>query len=617
MLNCISIKNHNFCNIFLPLYEGQDLITHARKLLYTLCRVITSIMTKHITAAACILLFTLCPLFAESTQHIIETYEFEIPGKTREQAVRREIVPPEGDPPFESRENLEDALESKARKLFNMRIFNEVEYSVEEISSDEHAVYYQANFYIDDAFTFLPIPYAKYDSNYGTRGGIKIYERNLFGSFADLYYVGHVSQVDTSWDSMTYFSLLRINDIPLGEATMRFFNEFEFTHTDREYIDDASFEISADITDIPIFNNTLSLKTTLGVEQHGRDEHDSPVWGDGSLDAALGIGRIIFSNQPFRYSHTLSLSQREDDWTYPDAESDLQLTWLDLSLFGHPYSIWFNSDMVFSTKERSMAKNEFSIGADTSFSLPFGIRYRTSAEFLFELEPVFPENYSLSTTHRFTGGSINWHNNFRKGIEASLQFEGDYSFGEDYREYPDFEDRTTYTIEGELTTFMLLWDRLNISSRLLGYYAYRPFEDYPSFLPSSRKDSTGELRGILLRNYSGRASRKYGLTHNLNLTVLAMNIDGFAEGFITPFFDFGLFHNEGNSSEETNLYRWNDTDVLATVGIEAHGFFDRFRSYPFRASIGFNAMDMHDHIRGDIPFSDVERELVLTMDLHF
>ena len=118
------------------------------------------------------------PNVDQYVKHAIDSYEFSITGNTKENLIRRKIVPVAGDPVFNSIEAMEAALNKKKETLFNLRVFTSVEYEYDLIKSENDTAYYKVRFLIDDAFTFLPIPYPKYDSNYGF-SGLKVYDKNL------------------------------------------------------------------------------------------------------------------------------------------------------------------------------------------------------------------------------------------------------------------------------------------------------------------------------------------------------------------------------------------------------------------------------------------------------
>jgi len=108
----------------------------------------------------------------------------EIDGSTKRSALLREIKLYQG-ARFESREILVDFLDSALQNLVNMRVFEEVSYTLEESGSDGDIVDYKVTLSIKDSITFYPIPYPKYNSNTGGRLGLHLYYYNMFGTLVD------------------------------------------------------------------------------------------------------------------------------------------------------------------------------------------------------------------------------------------------------------------------------------------------------------------------------------------------------------------------------------------------------------------------------------------------
>ncbi|WP_320127995.1 hypothetical protein [uncultured Sphaerochaeta sp.] len=152
----------------------------------------------------------------------ISSYHFSIKGKTKEFALRNAIIPDGPEPIFITLEDFKQALDAKKQILDNKRIFSSVSFSYELTSFSKGIAYYDVYFTIVDSFTLLPIPYAKYDNDaIGLRVGMKIYDKNLFGTFADLYIVGHISQGNgglDGWDNRQDYLEMSVDSLPLGSS---------------------------------------------------------------------------------------------------------------------------------------------------------------------------------------------------------------------------------------------------------------------------------------------------------------------------------------------------------------------------------------------------------------
>lgn len=202
--------------------------------------------------------------FAEETvaiatpKHIIADYVFKVDGKSKIFMLERFIVPPNGDPPFDSLEKMDGALKQKQTKLFNMRVFEKIDYSYEIIEATDTEIRYKVTFHVDDAFTFLPIPYPKYDSNFGFRIGLKMWDKNLFGLFGDFYGVIHATQIDSSWSDWKWYSEMELKNLTLGSSTINLDGTFKGEQHDGEFTPN-SYEMGIDWKNIKLVGSTLSL----------------------------------------------------------------------------------------------------------------------------------------------------------------------------------------------------------------------------------------------------------------------------------------------------------------------------------------------------------------------
>lgn len=157
----------------------------------------------------------------------------------------------------------------------------------------------------------------------------------------------------------------------------------------------------------------------------------------------------------------------------------------------------------------------------------------------------------------------------------------------------------------------------------MGFYSHIPSWDwfvdpddrhFPTFLPDDEESVSAQLRGILDDSFDDAVGaddyRKLGFVWNVDAMVMFIKFDGFASAF----FDMGMF----TSSENTdNDIIEADVTMLRTVGIEGYVIFDKYPSYPIRASFGANLDDLIAHADGTLGFNDIEYELALGMGLHY
>jgi len=141
--------------------------------------------------AAVLLFLNLLPLGAEVLSngegvYILSAMAYETDKYTREEALVRELNIPEGKR-FDSFAALDEYLADKAQDLVNLRVFEDVTYRLELLGDSEGEKRFKATIIVDGAWTLYPIPYPKYDSNTGFRGGLKVYYSNFFGTLTDFY----------------------------------------------------------------------------------------------------------------------------------------------------------------------------------------------------------------------------------------------------------------------------------------------------------------------------------------------------------------------------------------------------------------------------------------------
>ena len=145
---------------------------------------------KLLSGAFCLLLLLL-PLATESIAaegplHILREMVYSTDKYTQKSALIRELnIPPEKS--FPTREELDAYLAGKVQDLVNLRVFQEVEYRLELIESLDGAEIYRGTITVHGSWTLYPVPYPKYDSNSGFRGGLKIYYDNFLGTLTNFY----------------------------------------------------------------------------------------------------------------------------------------------------------------------------------------------------------------------------------------------------------------------------------------------------------------------------------------------------------------------------------------------------------------------------------------------
>ncbi len=587
--------------------------------------------------------------------HIIAYYSFEIKGKSSEKLIREMVVPTEGDVPFKSEAALVKALEEKRNKLNNLRVFEEVSYTYEAIHADNTAIRYRVKFFIDDAFTFLPIPYPKYDSNYGFRVGVKAYDKNLFGTFADLFFVVNATQIESSWTDWDWYSEMRITGIPAWNGDIDIYGEFEAVQSEGPVLKDVFYSGNIDWKGIPLAQTTLDFNVDLAEITSTSSKFDrtlttSATWANlpwfnsklrvkpsftfvqddiaapWNIDSASfysSVNPIRVNGEEYVFSNTMTLKFPHQ---YIRSNSSLRLS--NAKLFGLPLSFWMSADNRYHMDNQQFYNNTYTVGTSLGFSLPFKSEYKGSYEVSvrdgFDTTTTAIEHVPLlSTTQTLSFGRVNWEDNFRKGMKGSIRADADYALFD--RTWNN--DYLSYSVQGQFETYLKFGKRLGISARGMGFYSDVPSFDwysgqsFPEFLPDGEVSASEALRGILDKSYEKIVGeddyQKLGGVVNIDATLMFIKFKNFAEGFMSAFMDVGVFTTAVGESSGSNTVSSEDLIILKTVGIEGYGILDKFPSYPIRGSLGFNLDDVVSHFNGEIAFSDIEFELTVGMGLHY
>lgn len=587
--------------------------------------------------------------------HIIAYYSFDIKGSSREKIIREMIVPPQGDMPFSSEEELVRALEYKRNVLNNLRLFEEVSYTYEAVHADATAIRYRVKFFIDDAFTFFAIPYPKYDSNYGFRFGLKAYDKNLFGTFANLYFVMNSTQIDNSWEDYEWFSEIEIKNIIAGDSRITLDAEFEAiqegptlkdiiykanfdwntiplaqTSLDLHFDVDDNSETVSDVYDkvvnaslqwnnLPWFKSSLLVKPAFQFRQTGSK---SPFDID-NISFYSSVNPIRINGEAYVYSNTLKL-KFPHEYIY----SNTRLSLLGESIFGMPLSFWISADNYFHMDDQRFYNNTYAVGGSISKTLPFNIPYEGS--YSISIKDKFDPSVNaiehvplLSTTQHISFGGVNWEGNFRKGFKGAFWGKADYAlFSRDW----DIKN-LSFSVQTELEAYVKVGKRLGFSTQAMGFFSSVPSFDwyseqsFPTFLPTREISASGLLRGILDDRFveilGGDAYQKLGAVANFDATLMFVKFKNFAEGFMTGFMDIGIFTKTEPVGSGSNTVNSDDLIFLKTIGVEGYGIMDKFPSYPIRGSLGFNLDDVISHFNGELAFSDIEFELTIGMGLHY
>ncbi len=525
--------------------------------------------------------------------YVIQKYVFSVDGSTKDFALRSVVIPSGGDPIFLTEEAMVEALAAKKQLLVNKRIFTEVEFEYSLESYSKGTAYYIVTFYVEDASTFLTIPYPKFDNDtVGLRLGVKMYDKNLLGSFSDLYISGSVSQGNggrNGWENREDDLEVKVSSLPMGKT----FLDFSF---DYERIKGSSDAGTFDFA----FNwyNLVIKGSKLSIAPWGKF---TPASDFSSLNPQeYGVA---WSLGPFKQNEsTFSLYNQLKRHT--GLKNLYTLTYLDqhdLTFFSHPISfrITTESDAVLGSDVLSYMNVGVTLG--TGISLPFGLHWSTSVGSFLHYNPTdVPVPYSYLLSNSISKSNINWDGNFRKGVYFALDFITDLYPQDEY-----WVSRSTWYIANTLSWFPIATSWLNPSVQFKGFIA-----DEKKRAHFTNETIADSIRGYLtqtIEDLALGAAREYGAIINMNLTTKFIDF-GFAKSYASPFIDVGIFQDPTNPDKPI---------LISSAGLDGWAILNRFPSYPVRGSLGFNLESVRKAIDNEIGFTDIEWELYIGMGLFF
>jgi len=547
---------------------------------------------------------------AQAQQYMIAGYSFTITGKTSENALRSRLIP-NGDELFPSEEAMRDALDKKVQLLMNFRVFSKVEYELSYTNESRGIRFYQVRFVVVDASSILPFPYGKYDSNYGFRLGLKLYNRNVFGQLGNLYVAGNVSQRDNSFKQGLYYSEMSLSQVALGKQVkldLSFKFSYDVKHpADMEY-SYVTFKVNPQ--NMTIDHKALTLGTWFKIFPTGSTINSR--WDFYSIGNelnwgpfGLALGGFSFYNKSIAYypgssqNHLYSLSY---------------FRFHGLKISEHQIDSRVSVELDGSQGVLSYLNIGCTIG--TGFDLWGWMNWYNDASIYNKMYPESPLLYELyfqwNSTLKRSG--INWIGNFRKGMDFLIHGEGTWYPKRTFegRPYKDADDNS-FWLETMFSWFPILNSWFNPSLRITGVlssvnkYFLPDYEDerLPDYIRGIRDDNAYVLDASdKINNSWSRA-----MVLNCNLTTKFITFGNFAHTYANPFVDVALVNDTNNLDGGTA--KW-----LVGAGLEGIVILDRYPAYPIRASLGFNMEDVYKKIQGKLSGS-VEYELYVGLYFFF
>lgn len=535
------------------------------------------------------LLLPITSLRAEQTiQYTIEKIILEPSGLTNPIFLRRSLGLESRPYTFTDEAGMVEFANGIKQKLNNMRIFDEISYSLER---SEAVQSYTLRFDIEDSFTMLPLPYGKYDSNYGYKLGVKLFDYNLLGTLTELKLTSNVRQVGNTWEEKAFFTSLELDHIPFFGKTMDIDSELNIVNDEGAW-KYGSLTTSFSIPRIDLLGQNLSLSVSTDSNQIST----TTDWYH-SMDGTLSWKNIPYGkDRTFTFTSAIAIDQDSSDLSEYDSDLTLKTTFnnLDLEFTKFDMSIGMTLENLESS-EPWMIDTIFITTGD-SYTLPWNIRFAPSLELDFGLSD---EDIDATLRNTLSYNKINWKGNLRRGLSFSisntLSYDLDYLFDKP-------EVIPNYTIL-KTTAFIMPTSWMNLGFRANGIYAAG---NDISFMNDSSIIPAEYLRGILntsMNDYTGNLA----LTTNSHLMLKVIDIDGHVEMLGSAFFDFGIFQD----SDTLEL------DTYYAAGIEGICIFDDYRSYPFNVSVGANLKDVASWMQKEISFAEIEYEISMSLELFY
>jgi hypothetical protein len=519
--------------------------------------------------------------------------DMEVKGLTSAQRLLRQIGVTSEVYEFDSYDDLEKFIVSLQQKMTNKRIFDEISYElIPELSDDLSVKRYRVWFYVDDAFTTLVIPYAKYDSNYGAKAGVKLFDHNVLGTLSELALTSTIRQEDLSWDEPVYFTSLTWNRIPFFGTTLDTAAELNIRQTVDGFTD-GDLRTSFNFSDLSLLNHRFNISAQIHTFQL-----DQEYWGDSEIDISFSIHDIMITEtHNLALSTTVSIDQNDhwfDDFAYTlftgASVSGIDMLVTDITL---------NTGLNFAVDTYRISSELTSIyfGASDSYALPFGVSYATGIKYVIDL--ANSQQY-ITFDNSLSYGRIDWKHNYREGLSLSLSNSLTYRSHYLYEPPAVFPSYTAFHAKA----FAILFDSMNIGSRFTGFYSA---VDSVAFMNSTAEIPAQYMRGILDEDFPSYTGR-YGGILNLNVMGTLIDLDGIAELIVSPFLDVGIFEGEEPGAGLRTEY---------SGGIEFYGIFDSYQSYPFNASIGLDLSDVSAWFARTLGDGTIGYEIMMSLNLFY
>ncbi|NQT57484.1 MAG: hypothetical protein HQ557_00735 [Bacteroidetes bacterium] len=549
-------------------------------------------------------------LFANDLPFVIGSVDLFIEGKTNKQLLLNELTISPYSDTFASEEDLKSYIEKIKQLLFNKRIFESVTSTIEFIETTSNYNVYKIAFDIIDAGTFLLLPFGKYDSNYGGKLGVKLYDKNLFGLLSDFYFDTSIRQLNVvDFDQYQFVSTFQLTNMPLFKQRFDISMNLIIDKLS-DSLQNGIYRGSAQLYDIHLGDQSVDIFSSLSLTQISTT--DITTWGNPDLNIGLKWKNIPLFDEKLNIYFNTNLQKSGISWENPNLTFTTNLSSTTLSIFGRGITAYIEHIYSHNFESNEVISHEINSGISTSFSLPAKINYTISGNVKTNHTNNIFDSVYITTENSLNHGTINWNDNFREGNSTNFSISTSMPVNKGISEL--MNQFSTYTLL-QSTNFILLENFLNLSFRGVGFAATNTPRSFPV---SPVHVIPGEyMRGILninLPQQNGYA----GLVLNTNFTfkffdftihIFGKSPDG--EFLISPFFDFSIF--DSTPIADNSGPAW----IRYSGGLEIYVIFDSFRSYPICATFGVDLEDIISLTQREIGLSKVEFEIILALSMFY
>ena len=478
-----------------------------------------------------LLCFTLNFFVLFGQNYTIKNVEYNIDGRTRERNVRRNF-PIDYDKEFNSENELLQYLNKIKTDLNNSRIFENINIQYIFLQEEDNYIPVELTIDLKESFSFLAIPYFKYDSNSGSTFKIKAKDYNFLGSLNEM-------NLDLNYQI--------INNEETNEKGSKFSINFDYDHP---------FSIGKTTL---TWNNDYSFYYTLGTKEPEWDIKtgfllDIPIK---NLSLNFNFNQGFFNDFDYLMYNDKTYFQEEVKISLPIVLNDsLKYGKINLTPYIHFIYNW--------------DKNGIDIN-NSDLSSPL-----------------------ISIGQEFSVGKVNWINNFRKGLKFSMDNKLSYNTTrKEFIPYINFDLYFHYCFENSSSWLL---SRLGINANLYGFIyipleknKFYYGEKYGDNLRGIRDEQFFNSDLIDFGNTKALSSYT-AITLSLDFPFKLFSTN-FTKRFtkyfnfemqIAPFIDISLGYNR-----YTKRY-FHPRDGFYTAGMELLVYPQKWSSFTVRGSLGID-----------------------------